>query len=700
MSLSGILGSASSGLATAQTQIQVISNNIANVNTPGYAREVVSQQSSTTTASGGGVSTTAVSLAVDQFLRQASLTATAQAGSAGAISNVMDQAQSLFGDPTSTTGYFNQLAQVFAGFSTAAQTPASSVTRNQALTSISNFLSQSSQISGGLQSLSQQADSQLGSDVDQVNQLLVQIDQLNQAIVTGQVNNGDTTGAQNAQGQLINTLSSLMDIQVQQRPEGGVDVRGGDGLLVSRGGAAQLSYSTSGANGGQVLVASPGGGTPRPLLPQSGALQGLLALRNTQIPAVASQLSQYVVQAVNVINQAHNASTAVPPPTTLTGRNTGLDLPTAISGFTGKTTVAVVDSTGVLQKRIDVDFDAGTMTVNGGSTLAFDPTTFLSTLNTALGTNGSASFSNGVLSISATGTNGVAIADDPTTPSQKAGSGFSQFFGLNDLITSSGMPDPATGLTGTDPNGFNAGGLLTIQLTDASGNPLRNAAITPPVGGDMNSLIAALNDPHTGVGLYGAFSLDADGRLSFAPSQPGVSINVISDTTQRGAGGPSLTSLFGLNPSVTNNIASTFQVRPDIAANSAKLSFAQLNLSAGVGQSVLSVGDATGANLLANAGNTATTFQPAGGFGALTSTLSQYGAQLSGAVAQAATTAANNSTNAQAVSNEADSRRSSVEGVNLDEELTNLTTYQQSYNASARLIQAVSNLFQILLQLS
>ena len=149
---------------------------------------------------------------------------------------------------------------------------------------------------------------------------------------------------------------------------------------------------------------------------------------------------------------------------------------------------------------------------------------------------------------------------------------------------------------------------------------------------------------------------------------------------------------------MTNNLAATYQVRPDIAANSMKLSFAQLNLSATAGQSAMSVGDATGANLLANAGDVTTTFQPAGGFGALSTTLAQYGAQLSGSVAQAATTADSNSTNAQAVSAEADSRRSSVEGVNLDEELTNLTTYQQSYNASARLIQAASDLFQILLQ--
>ena len=698
MSLAGILGSASSGLATAQAQIQVISNNIANVNTPGYAREVVSQQSITTTASGGGVTTGAITLAVDQFLRQTSLTSTAQAGSAGAISNAMDQAQALFGDPTSTSGYFNQLAQTFAAFSSAAQTPASSVSRNQALTSISSFLAQSSQISGGLQSLSQQADSQISSTVTQVNQLLTQIDQLNQTIVTGSVNDGDTTGAQNTQGQLINTLSSLMDIQVQERPDGGVDIRGGDALLVSRGGAAQLSYSAGGYNAGQVLVASSGGGTPRPLLPASGSLQGLLALRNTQIPAVSSQLSQYVTQAVNVINQAHNASTAVPPPSQLTGRNTGLDLPTAVSGFTGKTTVAVIDPTGVMQSRVDIDFDAGTMTVDGGTPLSFDPTTFLDTLNTALGSNGSASFNNGVLSIQANGGDGVAIGDDPTTPSQKAGSGFSQFFGLNDLITSSGMPYTATGLQGTDPSGFNAGGILTLQLTDASGNPLRNAAVNIPSGGDMNSVVAALNDPNNGVGLYGAFSLDSQGRLSFAPSQPGVSIKVISDTTQRGTGGPSISTLFGLDPAVTNNLAATYQVRPDIAANSMKLSFAQLNLSATAGQSAMSVGDATGANLLANAGDVTTTFQPAGGFGALSTTLAQYGAQLSGSVAQAATTADSNSTNAQAVSAEADSRRSSVEGVNLDEELTNLTTYQQSYNASARLIQAASDLFQILLQ--
>ena len=37
-----------------------------------------------------------------------------------------------------------------------------------------------------------------------------------------------------------------------------------------------------------------------------------------------------------------------------------------------------------------------------------------------------------------------------------------------------------------------------------------------------------------------------------------------------------------------------------------------------------------------------------------------------------------------------------MEGVNIDEELIHLTTYQQAYNANARMIQAAKDLFDIL----
>lgn len=54
---------------------------------------------------------------------------------------------------------------------------------------------------------------------------------------------------------------------------------------------------------------------------------------------------------------------------------------------------------------------------------------------------------------------------------------------------------------------------------------------------------------------------------------------------------------------------------------------------------------------------------------------------------------------AEIIANEAAARRSSVEGVNLDEELVQLTVYQQSYNASARLIMAAKEMFDVLADL-
>jgi len=51
------------------------------------------------------------------------------------------------------------------------------------------------------------------------------------------------------------------------------------------------------------------------------------------------------------------------------------------------------------------------------------------------------------------------------------------------------------------------------------------------------------------------------------------------------------------------------------------------------------------------------------------------------------------------VQTEAQSRQQSVEGVNLDQELVNLTTYQQAYSASSRLITATNDMFTALMNM-
>jgi flagellar hook-associated protein 1 FlgK len=90
-------------------------------------------------------------------------------------------------------------------------------------------------------------------------------------------------------------------------------------------------------------------------------------------------------------------------------------------------------------------------------------------------------------------------------------------------------------------------------------------------------------------------------------------------------------------------------------------------------------------------------FEAAGGIGSSTTSITQYAALLAGALGSQAAAASSAQTNATAVQTEAQSRQQSVEGVNLDQELVNLTTYQQAYSASARLVTASQDMFTALI---
>jgi flagellar hook-associated protein 1 FlgK len=703
MSLSSILSTAVSGLQTAQTGISTVSNNVANLNTPGYQREVINQTPLVVGGAGDGVTAGEIQTVTNQYLQSASLQASADAGSASIISSLLDQAQSAFGDPTSASSYLNQLSTVFSDFAAAANNPASALSRTQTLSDLNTFLSTTRQVAGTLSGLQTQAQEKIVTDITQVNQLLSQINQLNTAIANAKVTGADASGAENSQNGLLTTLSSLMDVTLTTQANGATLVRSNNGaLLAGYGQSATLSYTQSPTGQGGAISIALGSGGSTPLDVGSGELQGLMSLSTTQIPAIQSELSQYVSGAVSAINAAHNANTTVPPPQTLIGRNTGLDLATIVGDFSGTTNIAVVDASGHLQQQVAIDFTADTMSVNGGPASGFVPATFLASLNAALGGTASASFSNGALSLSATAAgSGIATTDDPTTPSSDGGQGFSQFFGLNDLITSSQIVNYNTGLKTTDANGFAPGGTLTLQVNGPNGMPTTTIAIPTPVGPTMKDVVDALNTPVSGVGLYGSFSLGPNGAMTFTPASPGsASISVVSDTTQWGAGGASMSQLFGIGQAAGASRVGSYRIRPDIQASPANLALGQLNLAAAAGgYPVVAPGDNAGAIALSQAGQATTNFAAAGGLAAVATTVTQYAALLGGDLGQRATTANNANTAAQAVQTEATTRLQSATGVNLDQELVNLTTYQHAYSASAQLIQATQQMFNSLLNM-
>ena len=698
MSLNAIMNTATSGMMAAQTGLRVTSDNIANVNTHGYVRKTISQSNLLSNGMGVGVSIDAIKRATDRFLQSASLNAASDSGRAAVVAQSLNNAQQLFGDPSGDTSFFSTLDDIFAAFSSAQDDPSSSLLRTQALTRVDDFLSESSRITSSLSKLGKDADTRISADVDRVNDLLSQIDALNTDITRAKVAGADATGAENVQSGLVDELSKLMNVQITPRTMGGVVVRSTEGLNLAGDGAARVTYQTSPTATGYLTVQLANGSVmPTPLNISSGEIKGLLDVRNVELVNLSDQLGEFTSRAAEEINRAANAASSFPAATTLAGRNTGLDPQAAITGFTGKTTVALTDSSGVIQRRIDIDFDAGTMSVNGAAGPAFTPANFMTQLNTAMGGQGTVGFSGGALTLTGAGGLGVAIADDPTTPSTKAGKGFSHYFGLNDIIRTNGYSPYETGLTAGDPNGFTSGA-MTIRLTDIEGGRIRDITVAPPAGGTMQDMLDALNSRASGVGLYGQFSMNSKGQISFATnSTTPVTMSVVADTTERGVGGPSASQLFGIGPAERSTRGEKFFVNTAMNQNPKLVPFAQLDLTQAVGgNAALAIGDGRGALALAKAGDNTASFSAAGDASAVTMSVSRYASDFSGAIGRKAQTAESRKDAADAVSGEVDAQRQSEEGVNLDEELINLTTYQQAFNASARLIQATKDMFDVL----
>lgn len=693
MTLTAVLSNAASGVIAAQSGLRTSSDNIANVNTPGYVRKKIDQEHRVYAGVGSGTEVSGVRRVIDNFLVASGLTASSATSRWNTVASSLDNAQSLFGDPNAETGYFANLDEIWTTFQSLAQNPTSGVLRSQSVTAVKTFLDQTGRINDELQSMTRFADSQASAAATEINDLLSEIAKLNLEISKASVSSRDTTGPENVQAGLIEKLAKIMDIRLQPKETGGFVIRSAEGVELAGDSAATVVYRSTNSTPGYLAVQHPVG-PEQPITVSSGDLRGFLDLRNTHLPDLSRQLGEFAARAAERINAAHNASTSSPARALLEGRDTGLDLPTAIDGFSGQTTLAITDASGVIQRTVSIDFTAGTMSVNAGPPSAFTPASFLTNLNTALGAFGSASFSNRALSLTAAAPNGIAI-DEGT--SQKAGRAFSHFFGLNDLIRSEGQTIYETGLKTTDPHGFTPGQTISFRLSQGDGKPIRDVTVTVPAAGTMQDLLDSLNANTTGVGLVGAYALDAQGQLSFTPStSPPVSVSVSQDLTSRGPGGPSISALFGLGVRDQTSRAGRLSVDPDIAADPNKLATSKLNLSVAAGAPAISPGNGQGANALAAAGETTAAFDAVGNLGALNTTLIQYAAQFSAAVGSRASAAETQRLSSEAISKEVDARRESVEGVNLDEELVRLTTYQQAFNASARMIQAAREMFEVL----
>src|ERR1700742_339401 len=103
VSLNGIMSSALSALLTNTEALRVTSNNIANMNTAGYARRVINQQAQSYGGQLGGVDITLVQRVIDKYLGRETLSATGSSARYDAEAGIYDQLNGIFGAPGDDT---------------------------------------------------------------------------------------------------------------------------------------------------------------------------------------------------------------------------------------------------------------------------------------------------------------------------------------------------------------------------------------------------------------------------------------------------------------------------------------------------------------------------------------------------------------------------------------------------------------------
>lgn len=695
MSLNEILGSAVSGLAASQAGLRSVSNNIANVSTPGYAREKVAQTTGVTAGKVNGVTVGEPSRIADRFLEATVFRRAGDMGSAEVTSSYLGRLQSLLGAPGAEYGLPSRLDAIDASAVAMTGVQASPQSVASFTANVQDAISSMNQLGSDVTSLRSDVQSEIGDSVDRINTLLVRINDLNGTVARLDGSGQSSAGVADQRMSAIEDLSALVKLNLREQPGGRVAIDTASGIPLLDNRLRQLSLPASGGGVTQTTYpvitvrfadtsTGPGAATGDKIdsAAVGGKLGGLLDLRDRALPAFSEKLGVLFTGLAQTLNAVSNAGTTVPAPNQLTGRPSALT-GTDRLGFTGSAVFAVTKASGELVASTTVDFSA----LGAGATV----NDAVTAINAGLGTSGTASFTGGVFSIKASASaNGAVIAQPATAPSDRAGVGFSQYFGMNDMVRSASSALVPSGFTPADPHGFGVGQATNLVLRDASGRTLTSYTMTGSVGPTFGDLVTELNA--SPIGSFGSFAMDDQGRIQFAANANvvGAGLSVGSDSTDRLGTGQAFSSIVQLTGAQSG--VATAAVRPDILASPGKLGLARFQIGTAVGAKALGAGDIRGATAFVDqlAANVDL------GKDGITTTAARTAALL-GNAGTAASQAASTLADATARRDDAVNRRDSYSGVNIDEELANMVVLQNSYSASARIITTASQMYDTLL---
>ena len=324
MATSLALNSALTGLLASQQALNVISSNLANINTPNYSKKTINLEQQVLAGQGAGVQVASITRAVNQALTNSLNAAQGTLQSLTSTSQFNTQIQNMFGNVGSGSSISDLMQSLGNAFNAVANNPSGSP--SMAVEAATNATNSLQTMSTSIQTLRQQADQQIDKDVGIVNTTLQNISQLNSQISSNTAAGTDVSDLEDQRDGQLATLAKYVNFTTFTRSDGSLSVYTTQGTPLVDGAAQTVSFTPASTiqaqmtlQGGElsgVSVSGPNitGGQAVDITGQltGGDISGLLQMRDQTLPNIQSQLDTMASTLQTGLNALNNAGVSYP----------------------------------------------------------------------------------------------------------------------------------------------------------------------------------------------------------------------------------------------------------------------------------------------------------------------------------------------------------------------------------------------------
>jgi flagellar hook-associated protein 1 FlgK len=309
--LFGSLSIAVRSLLAQEGAIDTTANNISNVNTPGYSRQIpiLTEAPPLDTGQisiGNGVNFDGVQNVRDNILELRIDQETQQQNRLQSYVNSMNQVQSLFND-TEGGGLSAVINQFFSSFQQLSANPTDIPTRQAVISAGQDLASAFQQTGQELSTVQQGVDQEVGQTVAEINSDTTQLAGLNSQISSLQGNTEQAGMLEDQEYSVLNNLSQLVDVAVTDAGGGSLTITTSSGVpLVAGAQSFALSTAADPSTGFQDIFSQ---GTNVTSNFTGGQLAGLLEARDQAIPSALSSLDNLAAGIINSVNDQNKEGT-------------------------------------------------------------------------------------------------------------------------------------------------------------------------------------------------------------------------------------------------------------------------------------------------------------------------------------------------------------------------------------------------------